>query len=60
MSGGHTIPEEGVKTINDNISIVEEFLTRNKWIAGPTMTIADISFATLLLILPVKNFTKQV
>lgn len=51
MKGDNKVPEEGIQTLNDTISVVEDFLTRNKWIAGPEMTIADIALASRLLIL---------
>lgn len=42
------VTKEGLKNLRDSVEVVEEFLSRNKWIAGPTLTLADISFSTIL------------
>lgn len=34
--------------MKDAVAVVEEFLNRDKWIAGPKLTIADISFSTIM------------
>nr|APC23395.1 GSTd2 [Liposcelis entomophila] len=45
---GGKITDEELQIVKDTVSIVEEFLTRDKFLAGPKMTIADISFSTTL------------
>ena len=52
MFYGAQVKEENVKKVHNTVQTIEEFLTRNKWIAGPSMTIADISFASILAGLP--------
>lgn len=48
---GEEITQEAIKKLGETVAIVEEFLTREKWVAGPNMTIADISFGCLITIL---------
>jgi len=53
---GEKPTEEALKAFRDAVEIVEEFLTRNKWIAGPKLTIADISYSCFFSSLPVSVF----
>lgn len=55
---GEKVTEEGMKNLRDTVAIVEEFLTREKFIAGPKLTIADLSSAAILstLTIPEVNF----
>lgn len=48
--GGKT-SEEANKSLTDAVSAIEEFLTRDKWVAGSKMTVADISISTTMLTL---------
>nr|APC23394.1 GSTd1 [Liposcelis entomophila] len=52
FSGGQ-VDEEGLKSLLDSMGVIEEFLTREKWVAGPKMTLADISFSGIICILTV-------
>lgn len=45
--------EEGVQSVKQAMSIFDDFLSRDKWVAGPNMTIADISFGTIITMLQV-------
>lgn len=48
-----SIDNGGLKEVDDAIQIIEEFLTKDKWIAGANLTIADISFSTTVGLLQV-------
>lgn len=42
------VQEENINRTRNAMQVVEEFLSRNKWIAGPTLTIADISYLPII------------
>nr|APC23396.1 GSTd3 [Liposcelis entomophila] len=45
---GEEVNPDSVKRVQENMQSVEGFLQKNKWIAGPNLTIADISFACII------------
>ena len=56
---GYTSAPEDVQSVKAALEIVEEFLTRDKWLAGSKVTLADISFAAIITLLSVSDSKKK-
>nr|APC23397.1 GSTd4 [Liposcelis entomophila] len=53
---GKPAKEADVASLRDSIQVLEGYLNRDKWVAGPNITIADISLVAIISGLPIYDF----